>query len=159
MARPKTPLLEFCSPLPIRHATESHVFHFYPFFHPYNPLHPTCWASTWLTCVIFTSKPSKTPEYRTNWLMIMDLDHIPAYPPPPGVTPNFKNPVSLAMPLIVVNVVFISLMAIFVVLRIYTKHFIVCKLWWDDCRCYSFRCSTVTCSHVKKPQIHVYFPR
>lgn len=64
----------------------------------------------------------------------MDFDHYPAHPPPPGVTSNFENPVSLAKPLIVVNVLFIALMTLIVFLRIYTKHFIVGQLWWDDCK-------------------------
>lgn len=89
-----------------------------------------------------------TPVYRIPWLIIMDLDQIPAYPPPPGVISNFKNPVSLAKPLVIVNVMFLSLMMIFVGIRIYTKGYIVRKLGWDDCGCYSFRCSIVTCSHV-----------
>lgn len=66
----------------------------------------------------------------------MDFDHYPAYRPPPGIASNFKNPVTLAKPLIVVNVLFITLMISVVAIRIYTKHYIVRKLWWDDCESY-----------------------
>lgn len=130
--------------------TKSQVVSLHPAVHTYNHLPRACWTFTWLFCVsCFHFKSFKnTSVYGIPGLIIMDLDQIPAYPPPPGVTSNFKNPVSLAKTLVVVNVVFLSLMTIFVGLRIYTKHCIARKLGWDDCGCYSFRCSIVTCSHV-----------
>lgn len=63
-----------------------------------------------------------------------DLSKIPAMKPPPGVTPNFINPPSIGNTIIVVNVVFLTLMLGFVILRIYTKGVLTRSLGWDDCK-------------------------
>ena len=63
----------------------------------------------------------------------MDLAQLPAGIPPPGVVPNFKNPPSLAQPIIAVHAVFLSLAVLFVALRLYTKIFLTRLLRWDDC--------------------------
>ncbi|KAI9836483.1 MAG: hypothetical protein M1837_003389 [Sclerophora amabilis] len=59
----------------------------------------------------------------------------PAIPPPPGVTPNFENPESLATELITVNSVFVALMLIAVGVRVWTKSRITHSLGWDDYTC------------------------
>ena len=61
------------------------------------------------------------------------LSQIPTLEPPPGVTPNFVNPHSLATTLIAVNGVFVALMLIALSIRIYTKGMILRSLGWDDC--------------------------
>lgn len=60
------------------------------------------------------------------------LSQIPALKPPPGVKPNFVDPVSLAPAIIAVNVVFLVLMLIALVMRLYTKGILLRNLWWDD---------------------------
>ena len=57
----------------------------------------------------------------------------PAMPPPPGVESNFDNPPSLALDIIVVNAVFLSLMAIAVGIRLYVRVLIANAPGWDDC--------------------------
>ena len=63
-----------------------------------------------------------------------DLSKIPAMKPSSGVTPNFINPPSIGNAIIVVNVVFLTLMLGFVILRIYTKGVFTRSLGWDDCK-------------------------
>ena len=60
--------------------------------------------------------------------------HKPAAKPPAGVTPDFNNPPSLETPLIVVVVLFVAISSFFVAMRLYTRHFVLRKLWWDDCK-------------------------
>lgn len=67
----------------------------------------------------------------------MDLSHTPFLKPPPGVVPEFVDPVSQAPTVIVINVVWITLMLCFVVMRIYTKGRILRNLGWDDCKPFS----------------------
>ena len=60
--------------------------------------------------------------------------HKPAAKAPDGVTPDFINPPSLETPLIVVVVLFVAISSFFVAMRLYTRHFVSGKLWWDDCK-------------------------
>lgn len=60
--------------------------------------------------------------------------NFPAMPPPPGVESKFDNPPSLALHLIVVNAVFLPLMAIAVGIRLYVRVFIAKAPGWDDCK-------------------------
>lgn len=48
----------------------------------------------------------------------MDLSHTPFLTPPPGVVPNFVDPVSQARSVIVINVIWITLMLCFVVMNL-----------------------------------------
>ena len=62
----------------------------------------------------------------------------PAAKPPPGVIPNYQNPPNpLQVPEHVVNVLGILLTTGFVAMRMYTRHFILKSLWWDDCKSHS----------------------
>ena len=54
-------------------------------------------------------------------------------PPPPGVVPDFVHPVSRAHQVIVVTVVFLTLAALMVMLRMYTRWFITRAVGYDDC--------------------------
>lgn len=58
----------------------------------------------------------------------------PALAPPPGVTPNFIDPPSQGYVTVVVMVFVLSLTTPIVLARLYTRHFINRRLWWDDCR-------------------------
>ncbi|KAI9887104.1 MAG: hypothetical protein M1823_001094 [Watsoniomyces obsoletus] len=61
-----------------------------------------------------------------------DPSQIPSLRPPPGVTPNFVDPYSRGQVVRISTAVSISLAALFVCMRIYSRAFIVRKLWWDD---------------------------
>ena len=62
------------------------------------------------------------------------LSKIPSLQPPPGVTPNFINPPSIANAIITVSRLFLVLMLAAVSMRIYTKGVIIRTLGWDDCK-------------------------
>ncbi|KAI9672493.1 MAG: hypothetical protein M1817_003259 [Caeruleum heppii] len=53
-------------------------------------------------------------------------------PPPPGVTPNYENPESIADRVIVVNAVFLPLAIIFVILRSFTRIHLTHGFGMDD---------------------------
>ncbi|KAI9641737.1 hypothetical protein NHQ30_009593 [Ciborinia camelliae] len=57
--------------------------------------------------------------------------NLPAGSPPPGVQSNFDNPVTLAPAIHVAMVVSLSIAAVFLILRSYTKLF-VAKMWGAD---------------------------
>jgi hypothetical protein len=56
-----------------------------------------------------------------------------AVPPPPGIVPNFTNPESAAYRLIVGTIVCPAITLVFLLLRLYTKRYILKKLLLDDC--------------------------
>ena len=62
------------------------------------------------------------------------LASFPAATPPPGVIPNFTNPYSQANVLIIVGSVFVGLMVMFGIARLYVKAFVIRKATWDDCK-------------------------
>jgi hypothetical protein len=55
-------------------------------------------------------------------------------PPPPGVTPDFDNPISIAYRLVITIAICLSTSTIVVLLRLYTKSFIVHTISADDCK-------------------------
>lgn len=61
-----------------------------------------------------------------------------AMPPPPGVVPNFVNPVSRGSYLITVNAVLLSITTLFVLMRFYTRIFLARAIGWDDCIVFCF---------------------
>ena len=61
------------------------------------------------------------------------LASTPALPPPPGIKPNFADPVGIQDPFIIVTSLFLALTGIFVLCRVYTKAVIARKASWDDC--------------------------
>lgn len=78
------------------------------------------------------------------------LDGVPAAPPPSGVSANLVNPSSERLVLLLVGSIFVTIMLLFVFVRIYTKIKIVKKSSPDDCMLSSkpFRrvlIATVTC--------------
>ncbi|KAF4621901.1 hypothetical protein G7Y89_g14444 [Cudoniella acicularis] len=71
------------------------------------------------------------------------LDHSPAGIPPPGVIPNFTNPPSKGEALVVLDGVFVSLMLVAVLIRIYVRVRLV-KTWgWDDYACILAACGSL----------------
>jgi len=61
------------------------------------------------------------------------LDHFPAGVPPPGVVSNFIDPPSKGHALVVLDGVFVSLMLVAVLIRVYVRTRLA-KTWgWDDC--------------------------
>ena len=58
----------------------------------------------------------------------------PAMAPPPGVVPNFVDPPNLRHIVILVLTLCMTFSAIAVLLRMYTKVFILRKVVFEDCR-------------------------
>jgi hypothetical protein len=56
-----------------------------------------------------------------------------ALPAPPGITPNFHNPENRAYQVIIVSVIWPVIALTFLLLRLYTKRYIIGKLHLDDC--------------------------
>lgn len=65
----------------------------------------------------------------------MSLDNGVLYPmdPPSGVARDINQPAESA-PLVIITAVLFPLATICMVIRIYTRAFIVCKLSFDDCK-------------------------
>ncbi|KAL8906327.1 MAG: hypothetical protein Q9207_002102 [Kuettlingeria erythrocarpa] len=57
----------------------------------------------------------------------------PAMRPPPGVESNFVNPRSQETANIILHTICLVLTTLFLVMRLYTRHFISHWLGWDDC--------------------------
>ena len=63
------------------------------------------------------------------------FENYPALAPPPGTKSNFINPNTLRRPLVVLNIVFLSLMFIIVIIRLYARGVILHSLGIDDGKC------------------------
>ena len=66
-------------------------------------------------------------------LQEMNLTETPALMPPPGVTSNFVNPTSLGPVTNTFLGVSLALTAVFIALRMVTKHLVDGKFEWEDC--------------------------
>ncbi|KAL8719987.1 MAG: hypothetical protein Q9225_003079 [Loekoesia sp. 1 TL-2023] len=60
------------------------------------------------------------------------LAEYPIRPPPSGVLSNFGDAADRNAPFFVVDTIFLVIMVVFFLNRIYTKQFIVKKFSWDD---------------------------
>lgn len=58
----------------------------------------------------------------------------PALKSPQGVRPNLIDPASQGYVCIIAMVIYLVVATPFVVIRMYTRHFINRRVWWDDCR-------------------------
>jgi len=58
----------------------------------------------------------------------------PALEPPKGVKPNFNSHDTLAIYIWPTVLLGLSLSTVFLILRIYTKHFITRSMSWEDCK-------------------------
>ena len=63
-----------------------------------------------------------------------DLTTIPALSPPPGTTPDFVHPGTRANLTLIPCAGIVAVMILFVILRIYTKLYIIEVIGWDDCK-------------------------
>lgn len=54
-------------------------------------------------------------------------------PPPPGVTPNFVNPEYIGHQVVVVNGIFLFLATVVVVLRMYSRLYLISSAGIEDC--------------------------
>ena len=98
----------------------------------------------WATSVVYNSfKPGRnrsTPiRCSSNYSAMsshlppgIDLSKIPSAKPPPGVEPNFIDPVSRAYDLRVACGTITAITMIFVSLRMYGKVFVVRSIGWED---------------------------
>jgi hypothetical protein len=63
-------------------------------------------------------------------------ENLPAELPPSGVTSNFVNPPNHDLALIALNAIWVSLMVVFVAIRMGSRVLITRQdIWWDDCQC------------------------
>ena len=61
-----------------------------------------------------------------------DMSEQPFLPPPRGIVPNYTNPHSIGQSLTITCSIFLVIMIVFVMIRIYTKSRIMRKFTWDD---------------------------
>lgn len=66
-------------------------------------------------------------------LSVLDNTQFSAFPAAHGVTSNFDNPVSQRKALVAIDILSITLMLVFVGMRLFAKHYIVPSLGWGDC--------------------------
>lgn len=64
---------------------------------------------------------------------VYDPSAIPLAEPPPGVTPNFVNPYCRVWELYITYALFLAITTLVVILRIYTKVFVIRQKTADDC--------------------------
>ena len=79
-----------------------------------------------------SSPTTLTPEQ--SQAALRTLLEGPAMSPPPGVIPNFHNPPNLNAFVIMTVVLCFAFATLAVLLRIYTKIYILRALAWEDCR-------------------------
>ena len=71
--------------------------------------------------------------------MPREMSTVGAIEPPPGITPNFKNPTSRSGQLLAANLACLIIASVFVTLRAYTHISLVRSVGWDDCKqCFRF---------------------
>lgn len=66
--------------------------------------------------------------------IIADPNLRPALAAPPGITSNLINPPHQQQVLIITMIIYLTLTTPFVLARMYTRHVINRRLWWDDCK-------------------------
>lgn len=67
--------------------------------------------------------------------MSLDYSKIPISPPPPGIVPNFDDPVSFSTATIILAIVFLTISCVFFGGRIYSKIYIAHGPGYDDWAC------------------------
>lgn len=65
----------------------------------------------------------------------LDYSKIPSAAPPPGVIPNFVNPVTNAPMTTIVITILLPLTLLFVSMRVYSNLWVSHKFLKSDCRC------------------------
>ena len=74
-------------------------------------------------------------EMASSLLQGVDLSHVPAMQPPPGVQPNFVNPITMAQPVIAISVATSILAITLLSARLYSSRRITRSAGYDDCAC------------------------
>ena len=64
---------------------------------------------------------------------LLNYSITPAAKPPLGVLADFERPSPLVSATIIVIAVLFFFTTVSVALRVYTRHFFLKQLWWDDC--------------------------
>lgn len=64
---------------------------------------------------------------------LLDIELLPIFPPPPGQVSNFIDPDDQMTATVSIHVVCLAFLTVFVVMRIYTRRYIIGKLRLDDC--------------------------
>lgn len=70
-----------------------------------------------------------------SFILSLRGENVGVIPPPPGVSPNFIDPPSLQHVVLITNIIFIFVSALFVTLRLYTTGIITRSVGIDDCKC------------------------
>ena len=76
--------------------------------------------------------PSLTPDQLE--VALQKILNGPAGIPPPGTIPNFDNPPNLAVLLDVTVGLTVGLATCAVIIRVYTKYFLLRSMGYDDCK-------------------------
>ena len=98
------------------------------------------WTKKWIYIFLGSSRSSSLTssarwskeKHRPSSVNMDILYHIPALAPPPGVTPNFINPQSQALMVIVTSVLCLAFIIPISLLRFYTNLWIKKSLKADD---------------------------
>ena len=78
--------------------------------------------------------PAASPTADQLQAALQKLLNEPAGVPPAGVTSNFIDPPNLDAQLYVTAALTLSFAACAVIIRIYTKHFLLRKMGYEDCK-------------------------
>lgn len=81
---------------------------------------------------LYRFKPLGKREARSSSVNMDPLTHFPALAPPAGVTPNFVNPQSQALMVVVTSILCLVLIIIISLLRFYTNLWIKKSIKADD---------------------------
>ena len=76
------------------------------------------------------------------------IEDFPALQPPPGVKSNFIDPPSLVPSAIVVESIFLPLMILAVLTRLFVRARITKELGWDDCKIFFFSIASICPNHI-----------
>ncbi|KAH8723280.1 hypothetical protein GQ44DRAFT_315681 [Phaeosphaeriaceae sp. PMI808] len=67
-----------------------------------------------------------------SFVLSLRGENVGVIPPPPGVSPNFINPPSRQHVVLIINIIFTFVSALFVALRLYTTGIITRSVGIDD---------------------------
>ena len=65
-------------------------------------------------------------------LAMADLEDYPLQPPPSGKISNFDSPETRGPAVIILCSIFLAVMWPVLILRLYSKVWVIRKCWWDD---------------------------
>ena len=79
---------------------------------------------------------------------LLAYENYPLQPPPPGQISNFENPESRGPAIVILCSVFIGIMWPILILRLYSKVWLIRRFGWDDGEPDTFLCwLLLMCSH------------